>query len=311
MNGSRPVGDAMTKRVLEAARSLHYSASPLARGLVLGRTQTIAVLVPDLANPVFQAALRGITAAAGSDAYHVLVADSQENVAEERTLAVEARRRCDGIVLCGPRMPDEELEVLLPELAPVVLINRRSPGGLAPSVRGDYRTGMAQLLAHLYGLGHRHAAYLSGIATAQSNLTRLEGIEGFTRLHPDFAVDSVQGGVDFESGHAAAGPVTSSGATAVLAFNDLVAMGLLAGLDELGVRVPADVSVTGFDDIPFAAYTTPSLTTVSVPVAELGRQAWQRLSALIHGRRPGQDLSYGPLLVPRRSSSAPAEALVG
>jgi LacI family transcriptional regulator len=88
------------------------------------------VVVPDLANPVFQAALRGISAAAGHEEYHVLIADSQEDVSEERTLALEPRRRSDGIILCGPRMADAALESFLPELAPAVLINRRSPSGL-------------------------------------------------------------------------------------------------------------------------------------------------------------------------------------
>jgi LacI family transcriptional regulator len=302
MNGSTSVDATLAQRVREAALSLNYTASPLARSLVLGKTQTIAVVVPDLANPVFQAALRGLTTAAARENYHVLVADSFENVDEERVLAVEARRRCDGIVLCAPRMPADALEALLPELAPVVLINRDSPSGLAPSVSADYRAGVSQLLAHLYTLGHRHIAYLPGAVTAQSNVSRLAGIREFVQSHPDLVVDELQGGVEFASGYEAADAVQTSGATAVLAFNDLVAMGLLGALAERGVRVPEDISVTGFDDIPFAAYTTPPLTTASVPIEELGGQAWERLWALLNGRSPAYNLSFGPLVIARRST---------
>lgn len=306
MNGSTTVDQEMAERVRQAARSLNYTASPLARSLVLGKTQTIAVVVPDLANPVFQALLRGITAAAGRDGYHVLVADSEENVAEERVLAVEARRRCDGIVLCGPRMPGDELDGLLPQLAPAVLINRDSPTALAPSVRADYLSGMTQLVTHLYGLGHRHIAYVSGAPTAQSNLTRLSAVHRFLSTHSDATVDEIAGGVGFQNGYDAADAVLASGATAVMAFNDLVAMGLLSALSERGTRVPEDVSVTGFDDIPFAAYTAPPLTTVSVPIEELGARAWERLWALMNGRSPGYNLSFDPRVVPRGSTGAAA-----
>ncbi|MHA7984527.1 LacI family DNA-binding transcriptional regulator [Rathayibacter sp. CAU 1779] len=302
MNGSTTVDAGLAERVREAALALNYTASPLARSLVLGKTQTIAVVVPDLANPVFQAALRGLTTAASHQGYHVLVADSFENVGEERVLAVEARRRCDGIVLCAPRMPAEALDELLPHLAPAVLINRNSSDALAPSVVADYKSGMLQLLSHLYGFGHRHFAYVSGVSAAQSNITRLTAIHEFVAAHPDSTVDELPGGVGFDSGYGAADAVLDSGATAVLAFNDLVGMGLLGALSERGVRVPEDISVTGFDDIPFAAYTTPPLTTASVPIEELGAQAWDRLWALLGGKSPAANLTFGPLVVARRST---------
>ncbi|WP_243065016.1 LacI family DNA-binding transcriptional regulator [Humibacter sp. RRB41] len=309
MNGSTTVDAALAERVREAALSLNYTASPLARSLVLGKTQTVAVVVPDLANPVFQGMLRGLSSAAARQNYHVLVADSFENLEEERVLAVEARRRCDGIVLCAPRMPDEELTALLPELAPVVLINRDPSPAKASTVSADYHSGMQQLLEHLYGLGHRRIAYLPGSAAAQSNRKRLSAISEFADGHPDVMVTELQGGVGFEDGHAAADAVAASDDTAVLAFNDLVAMGLLSALSERGVRVPEDVSITGFDDIPFARYTTPPLTTASVPIEELGRQAWERLWALLNGQAPAYNLSFGPLVITRGSSGpAPAAA---
>ena len=311
MNGSTTVDAALAERVREAASSLGYSASPLARSLVLGTTQTIAVVVPDLGNPTFQGALRGLSDGASERGYHVLVADSHEQASEERVLALDARRRCDGIVLCAPRMPAEELAAVLPLLTPAVVINRVPEPAVAastgadtvvPSVIADYKAGLTALLDHLYELGHRDMLYLAGSRQAASNLNRLAAIREFQASHSDASIATSPCGVGFEDGHASAQAVVDSGATAVLAFNDLVAMGLLSALGERGIRVPEDVSVTGFDDIPFARYTTPPLTTAAIPVEELGEQAWQRMWSLLEGMAPAHDLSFGPHVVPRGST---------
>jgi LacI family transcriptional regulator len=316
MNGSKTVDAALAERVREAAASLGYTASPLARSLVLGTTQTIAVVVPDLGNPTFQGALRGLSDGASEQGYHVLVADSHEQADEERVLALDARRRCDGIVLCAPRMPEEELAALLPLLAPAVVINRvpeplavgngQEPASV-PSVVADYEAGLTGLLQHLYSLGHRNMLYLAGSSQASSNQSRLAAIRDFQASNPDATITTSPCGVGFEDGHGSAQVVVDSGATAVLAFNDLVAMGLLSALGERGIRVPQDVSVTGFDDIPFARYTTPPLTTATIPVEQLGQQAWHRLSALLNGETPERDLSFGPQVVPRGSTGPAPE----
>ena len=132
LNGHNTVDPALAAKVMEVARALSYEPSRLARGLALGRTHTVALVVPDLENPMFQGALRGLSRAAGADGYRVLVADSAENVEEEAILVQEARRRCDALVLCAPRMPEEQLVALLPALAPVVLLNRDVPVGPIP-----------------------------------------------------------------------------------------------------------------------------------------------------------------------------------
>ncbi|MGA7149292.1 MAG: LacI family DNA-binding transcriptional regulator [Microbacterium sp.] len=301
LNGNPTVDPALAERVREAAASLDYRASPLARSLVLGRTQTIAVVVPDLGNPTFQQVLRGLSRAAAADDYHVLVADSGESVDEERLLAVETRRRTDGIVLCAPRMPQEELERLVSGVRPVVLVNREA-GAEVPSVRADYRSALADELAHLHGLGHRSIVYLAGIERSIANAARLDAIAQFRAEHPDIRVAELAGGVDFDSGAAAAPAVLASGATAVLAFNDLVAMGLQTAVQAAGCRVPADLSIVGFDDIPFARHTTPALTTSAVPAAELGAQAWQQLRRLLDGEEPGDPVVLAAALTVRGSS---------
>jgi LacI family transcriptional regulator len=300
LNGNPTVDPALAERVKDAAAALDYTASPVARSLVLGRTQTVAVIVPDLGNPTFQGILRGLSRAAAADDYHVLVADSAESVDEERVLASTTRRRTDGVILCAPRLPQDELDRLVGGLRPVVLINRTA--GDVPSVRADYRSALTAELDHLHGLGHRRIVYLAGAAGSVANAARLAAIDSFVSAHPDTEVDEIPCGVDFEAGAAAAPAVRASGATAALAFNDLVAMGLLSAVQESGCRIPADLSIVGFDDIPFARYTTPPLTTAAVPAAELGAQAWARMRELLDGAEPGHPLTLLPELTVRGTS---------
>ncbi|MCG5220714.1 LacI family DNA-binding transcriptional regulator [Streptosporangium sp. KLBMP 9127] len=302
MNGNFKVDPATAERVRAAAAVLKYQPSPLARSLVLGRTQMVAILVPDLANPTFQSVLRGLSRAAAKDSYRVVVADSTEQTSEESILAVELRRCCDALVLCAPRMPEDELLSLLPQLAPVVLINRDSPRISAPTLTADYETGIQPLALHLHQLGHRRIGYLEGNPDSVSNDLRLRGLRTFAGEHPDVELVTIPCGVTFEHGHAVLDAVVASGVTGALAFNDLVAMGLLSALHEKGVRVPEELSVTGFDDIPFARFTTPPLTTASVPVVELGEEAWKRLHALLQDERPDHDLNFRPRIEVRGST---------
>lgn len=300
LNGNPTVDPVLAERVKDAAAALDYTASPVARSLVLGRTQTVAVIVPDLGNPTFQAILRGLSHAAAADDYHVLVADSAESVDEERILAGTTRRRTDGVILCAPRLPQDELDRLVGGLRPVVLINRIA--GEAPSVGADYGAALAEELAHLHAHGHRRIVYLAGAPQSVANAARLDAIARFVAAHPATEVTEIPCGVDFESGAAAGARVLASGATAALAFNDLVAMGLLSAVQESGCRVPEDLSILGFDDIPFARYTTPPLTTAAVPAAELGAQAWARMRGLLEGAEAGHPLTLLPELTVRGST---------
>jgi LacI family transcriptional regulator len=307
MNGNFTVDPEIAARVRAAAAELKYQPNPVGRSLALGKTDTIGIVVPDLANPTFQAILRGLSRAAAQDGYRVLIADSFEVSSEEAILAGEARRRCDGLVLCAPRMSDAELEEIVPSLHPLVLINRTTAAADVPSLVVDYGQGVQDLAEHLVGLGHSRLAFLAGPPRSASNVLRLQGLEAFRAAHPQVDVRMLEGGSDFDTGHGSVDAVLDSGATGILAFNDLVAMGLMSGLHERGVKVPDDISVTGFDDIPFARYTTPTLTTAAVPITELGEQAWHQLRALI--RKEPSDAA-GSRYQPRleiRASSGPAK----
>ncbi|MFJ4209723.1 LacI family DNA-binding transcriptional regulator [Paenarthrobacter sp. NPDC089675] len=309
MNGNAAVDPGIAARVRAAAAELKYQPNPVGRSLALGKTDTIGIVVPDLANPTFQAILRGLSIAAAQDGYRVLIADSSEVTSEEAILAGEARRRCDGVVLCAPRMPDAELEELAPTLHPLVLINRTTINTTTPSLSVDYGQGIQELAQHLVSLGHQRLVYLSGPEHSASNRQRLVGLAEFRKEHPEIELQMLHGGSNFDSGHDSTEAIIASGATGILAFNDLVAMGLLSGLHERGIRVPEDISVTGFDDIPFARYTTPPLTTAAVPINELGSLAWRRMREQIQqaDQTPThQQDEFAPRMEIRKSTAAPA-----
>jgi LacI family transcriptional regulator len=297
----------VAERVQRAAKELSYTPNHLARSFARGKTSAVGFLVPDLANPVFQAVLTGLSLAAGADGYRVLVADSAESIEDEPLLAGEIRRRCDALVLCAPRMADETLAQTVRDLAPVVLTNRSNTMIEAPTLSADSRTGFENIARHLYTLGHRRLAYVQGPEGA-ANRNRLRGLEDFASSVQGVTVVRVAGGATSTSGMDAVDALMKTGATAAIAFNDLVGLGVVHGLIERGLRVPDDMSVTGFDDIPFARFMTPTLTTASVPHQLLGALAWSRLHALIEGRTPEHNVMFQPRLEIRRSTAAPKTA---
>jgi DNA-binding LacI/PurR family transcriptional regulator len=275
------VATATRERVLAAAAELQYEPNRAARGLITGRTGNVGVIVPDLGNPYFHAVLQGAQARARRADYAVFVADGQESATEEEALINAMRKQVDGIVLCSSRLSTAKLTAL--DNAPaVVLLNRRVPG--RASVVLDSAGGMKQAVRHLAELGHRRCAFVSGPRRSWSNQRRQEGLRAAARaLGTDY---EILGPVapQFQSGVERAEEVLDTGATAVLAYNDLVAVGILSRLAELGVSVPEQLSVVGFDDIPLAAMVTPPLTTVSLPTRQAGEAAVDVLLARLQGR---------------------------
>ena len=188
----------------------------------------------------------------------------------------------------------------------LVVVNRPLPDVDVPIDGVDYVRGIRDLVEHLLGLGHRHLAYVSGPATSASNAERLRGLEEAEQAHPELRIDVVPGGSRLDDGYALAETVLRArdeGATAVIAFNDLVALGLMTRLRQLGVDVPGDLSIAGFDDVPMAGFATPSLTSMSVPRGEIGAQVWARLRTLIAGGPIEHSVLYRPRLEARDSTA--------
>ena len=305
MNDNPAVKPETIARVRDAAARLDYVPSNAARSLSLGRTHTVALLMPDLSNPMFQQVLRGANRAAAAAGYRLLVTDSVENPEAEAELAIEARRRCDALILCSPRMSPRDLRRVLTATEPVVLINREAEAGGVPAMWVDYAEGTRLLVQRMRRQGHRSFVYLSGPPSSVSNSERIAALRALAREHDDLELTVLECGGSIEDGDAALGPVLASGATAVLAYNDVVALGLLGRLNEAGVGVPHDISVAGYDDIPFTRYSTPPLTTVSVPKEELGRHAWEEVERLLAGDERSAVLRFPPRLV-ERGSTGPA-----
>jgi len=271
-------------RVLQAARELGYEPNRAARGLVTGRTHNLGLIVPDLANPFFPGIVKGVQARAHDADHAVFVADTDEDAVAEVKLARTLAKQVDGMILCSTRMGDAELRALAADIA-VVVMNRRVDGIAAINV--DNVGGMRQAAGHLAALGHRRIGYAAGPSNAWASQQRLDGLRGATA---GLGVELVELGnfaPVFASGVAAADLALAAGTTAVIGYNDVVALGLLSRLSGRGVAVPDRVSVVGCDDIALSAMCSPSLTTIALPQERAGRAAVDLLLSLLNDRAAG------------------------
>ncbi|MFB7884518.1 LacI family DNA-binding transcriptional regulator [Microbacterium sp. NPDC056057] len=283
-------------RVLRAASDLGYANTQAATA-----TRTIGVIVPDVANPVYATLLKAIEGQAWHGRHRIVLFDADEDLRRERE-QIERARKLDGMLLCSPRLPDEEVLALVGE-TPYVVINRLLEG--APCVLMDAEHGPRQAVEHLAALGHRHIAYAAGPLGSWADSRRSDTVaracESFgirlTRLSHHAA--SIQGG------RAAAAPAAASGATAVIAYNDLVALGVEAGMSDLGRSCPDDISIVGIDDIEMAGAVTPGLTTVRMPIGRSGALAVDLLLQAMAGTPPEEAAVLNSQLIVRGSTAAP------
>ena len=294
------------ERVRQAAERLGYTPNRSARGLITGRTGNVGLIVPDLTNPFFPGVVKGVQAWARDADHAVLIADTNEDPAAEPGLVRALAAQVDGLILCSPRMSDEELQGLRGSTR-IVLINRRC--GTAPAVTFDNAGGIRQVVAHLEALGHRRIAWLGGPRSSWSNRERTRALRAATSAA---GLDLVAIGnfpPSFEGGVAAADQVVASGASAVVAYNDLIALGVVSRLQARGIRVPARLSVVGIDDIPMSGMSNPALTTLALPEEQAGRVAVDLLLGLIEnpdsGPGPRRELP-AHLLVRGSTDIAPA-----
>ncbi|WP_181905666.1 LacI family DNA-binding transcriptional regulator [Microbacterium bovistercoris] len=301
LNSVPTVNEEIAQRVRQVIDELGYTPSQTARSLSLGVSRTVGVLVPDLGNPMFHQVLHGFNRAAARDGYRVVVADAFEDAESEAELARDLRDRTDAVALFSPRMTRAELLELLPRVGPVAVFNRTT-GLNAGSVLIDYHEGVMVLARHLISLGHRRIAFLVGPAYARANWERERGLQEIREQHPEVEIVDVPCGHSFEDGYISWPAIRETGATAVIAYNDVVALGLLGRLSEEGVAVPAELSVAGFDDIPFARYSSPSLTTMTSRLAEIGERIWTVLRAEMTDAPEREPIMFSPELAVRGST---------
>jgi DNA-binding LacI/PurR family transcriptional regulator len=301
--GSASVSAELADRVRESVRRLGYTPHSVARSLASGRTRLVGALVPNLANHYFYALLKRMLHDAERDGYRLIVADSDESLVAERELGANLLHQTDGLILCSPRTPANVLRQFVDAAKPVLVLNRMVENLPVTNVVVESYPAMRQLAAHVADLGHRHVAYLQGPLRSWQSKERGRAVRWLAGHGVE--VSALRVGATMEAGRRAVPHVLRSKATAVLAYNDLVAIGVIAGLAEEGVRVPDDISVTGYDDIPFAQFVTPPLTTVRSPQDEVGSVAWKTMNGLLQGDRPGARTVLAAEPVVRASTARP------
>jgi LacI family transcriptional regulator len=299
--------------VLQAARRLDYRPSALARSLRLQRTLTLGMLVPDIANPFFPPIIRGAEDVALSRGYALVLCNTEDIPDREATyLRVLRERQVDGLLIASSRMSDVVITRLRRERFPFVLVNR-SARGAQLTVTVDNRRAAAEAIAHLVSLGHRRIGHIAGPQTTTTGLERAEGARDAIRSHgldgdADLLVEAAAYSED--EGYRCARRVlaVSDRPTAIFGANDLIAVGALRAARDAGLRVPADLSVVGFNDIRQAELLEPPLTTVHVPQYEMGASAARLLIARLEGERLSATHIVLPATLHVRGSTARAVA---
>ncbi|MGO4248357.1 LacI family DNA-binding transcriptional regulator [Paenarthrobacter sp. RAF54_2] len=262
-------------KVMAAADELGYEI-PGVNG-----SRTFGVIVPDISNAVFAALIKAIQNQAWHGRHRMVLADTSESSSRERAHLESFATGVDGIILCSPRLPSDQIHALAGN-APLVVINGEAEH--AACVLMEAGEGLRQTVEHLHALGHRKIAYIPGPASSWANRQRLAAI---TQFCSDWGIDLVTVGnqnATVDGGLAAAASVVASGATAVIAYNDLVAIGMLAGARTLGYHCPEDISVVGVDDLDIAAAAEPGLTSVRVPIDRSGALGLELLLEQMAGK---------------------------
>ena len=308
INDKGDVSPATRQRVLAIIERLGYRPSGIARGLATQRTGTLGLVLPDVANTFFANVARGAEQEAYARGYNVFLCNTNEDPQREIDLLQSLdEKRVDGVVLCSSRLQDAELRSLLSHHPAVVLVNRQIEGDGVCSVMIDDEYGGRLATQHLLQAGHRAVGFLAGPSLSQSGRQREDGYRA--ALSEAGLPDSpswirhcppmVEGGLSAAKELLAAQPEL----TALLCYNDLVAVGVLRACVELGRRVPGDLAVVGYDDIPLADLVTPPLTTCRVPQYKLGEWAVQLLLDRIDGSESQCDpVVLRPQLVVRVSA---------
>lgn len=286
LSNSRPVGSALRERVLEAAVRLDYSPNPHARALASSRDSSVGVVVHDVTDPYFSEILRGALDAAEASERILLICNSYRDVERELAYIRHFRlQRVHALLLAGSGRLDREAGT---QLTAEILAFERSGGRAAligrhdavgDSVRPDNVSGGRALARHLVSLGHRRIGVVAGPPLLTTTQDRLVGLRGeLSELGVELDEDHIYpGNFTRASGEQAGHQLLAAEPklTAIVALNDVMAIGVLAALRKDGRDVPADVSIAGFDDIPVARDLSPALTTVHVPMFELGRRAFE------------------------------------
>jgi len=288
LHGSHLISDATVERIRRIAVEMGYFPSATARSLKTNRSHALGVIVSNIDDPFFSEILQGIEEIAQENGYSMFMAASQRDPEREQVIVQDMRERhVDGLILCSTSFSAEQRRKLLEYGVPIVMVNNQAAEEYRYSIYHDDVDGSRQTAHHLIALGHQHIAYLGNSLSGRTTLDRLTGfrqeMDAAGLLIPAAYIHEVPGG-RAEDGLAGVDHFINlpQRPTAILCFNDMLAIGVLNGLHKNGIRVPEDISVVGFDNIVFSAYTNPPLTTLDQPKRYIGAEAARLILGLLN-----------------------------
>jgi LacI family transcriptional regulator len=318
INNSGYISRETRSRVEAAIAELAYVPNAVGRQLRSKRTKMLALVLSDIMNPFFTTIARGVEDVARAQGFSVMFCNTDESEAEEaKYLLMLVQRQVDGVLLVPASTSGRSLRLLSSQHMPVVVLDRRVQSRHIDSVRSDSEAGAYTLTEHLIGLGHRRIAVLTGRRSVSTSIDR---VAGYCRAMLDAGLELDDGLVRYGEynygeynqvdGNRMALEVLAADPrpTAIFAANNFIAFGAMRSLREAGLRVPEDVSIVAFDDLPVAWLSDPFMTVVDQPAYEIGRRGAELLLARLDGTisGPGRDVVLPSELRIRRSSGAPA-----
>ena len=299
------------RRVMRIAESLGYRANPIARGLKTAKSGTVGLIIPDLTNPLFPPIVRGIEDVLEPAGYSGLIANTDNDPDRERALISSLRsRQVEGLVIATAMLDHPLVEEMRQQGVLMVMVNRRPEGVDVSSVSPDDATGIDLAVRHLAELGHTRIAHLAGPLTTSTGIARARAFRSAVRdlrLDDDESLTVECSYWSEEAGAEALQAMLDAGTefTAIVAGNDLIALGCYDVFAERGIDCPGEVSVVGFNDMPFLDKLRPPLTTVAIPHHQIGVEAARLLlEAIAEPDRPARSVLL-PLTLVVRGSTAP------
>ncbi len=309
------VSEALAEQVLRIANEVGYRRNPLASGLRTRKTFTVGIMIPDLTNPVFPPIVRSAEGTLEDAGYIAILADTGSREHGEGEIIENLRARdIDGLILATATRRDPVVDACVEQGIPVVLVNRTVSRHHVPAVVNDDELGIELALAHLVALGHTRIAYIGGPQSTSTGYARYHALlENAKKLGLELDDALVINATAFSeaAGEDALNGLLDAGRpfTAVLTANDLLALGCYDALGARGLRCPQDVSITGFNDMPYVDRMNPPLTTLRIAHDALGVKAAELLLRVIEDPAvPAEELRLAPELIVRGSTAPPADA---
>jgi len=304
INSTTPVSESLKSRVIKAIEKLGYTPDHIARGLRKGQTGVVGFVLPDISNPFFATTARGAEDFLRCKGYVLMFCDSDQNELQEtEALKMLLSRRVDGLLFTGTGQYNKLIDQYRERQIPVVFLDRIYNSSQNISyVVADNIGGMRKLVDYLVETGHKSFALLNGNKQVHTAQDRYVGFTESLENHGLKNYTVVFGEFTYESGKSMVRSLTSI-PDAIVCGNDLIAYGAIEELELMGYRVPEDVSVTGFDDIPFSKHYKPPLTTVKQPAYEMGKKAAEMLLKMMKTRKNKRGIVLETQLVVRSSTN--------